>query len=350
MILQLQDDDMNKHLPWHFYAYLSDGDIIHGTYSGPTFKNHILEKSIEISAFPRRGKLDQYFCVFLFLMNFVFKRHHIRHVIVYDDIIKLLLCWVFFPQEKLILRITHLKWRERFASCAICSGLYELMFKFILRRKIKKVMMSSAMKAHFDAPSYQNLYVVESCIQKIHLEKPNRIPAVVYAGTVSKNRYIENLLHEAANICKEASVKFVIFAIGEAAEIEAIEMKLTGFNAKIYKNLSDDEYQRELGLYRGIGLSPYFVEDNPVLEFNSPLKTLDYLSRNFKVLGSEISAHRDLARLMGGQVLTLFRNENFALVLKRELKFIDTKVDCAALLQHRGQEYCQSEWKSVLND
>ena len=295
MIVQLLDDDVSIHAPWHFFGYLPRGSLVFGSSTQPDQCEFVATKFPHLRfIIKRRGsKLIQYLQSIFLLLRLFPKFRQISTIIVYDDLFKLIFAMLLFGRKKAVFRVTHFKYIEKFNPK--WAQVYEDLIRVVCRLSVRIVLMSDSMIARLKIDG--NVSVVESFVEDQDFRTQNVTDVrVIYAGTVSSTRSLSKALLQVEKFCSETGVVFRLYATGTAGAIAQTRSFVSSLNCEVefVYGFTHDEYTNDLKLFRGVGLSPYLYELNEALYYNSPLKTLDYLAAGLAVVGSDIPSHKKL--------------------------------------------------------
>ena len=114
-----------------------------------------------------------------------------------------------------------------------------------------------------------------------------------YIGTISGKRHLTFILDLLQKLNEETNQNFnlMVLGIGSDSDLKALqaEVKIRSLhkNIALEKPISEDSLTPALQLM-DIGISPYFYEKNFTLNYNSPVKLLNYLCAGIPVVGSDI--------------------------------------------------------------
>ncbi|KAA5827418.1 glycosyltransferase family 4 protein [Algibacter amylolyticus] len=326
-LIVINDEPVNFHFPDHYkYVYL---DLLKKDYNietkmivtekGESSFNHknilIKLKKSSTKSFLKRVFYSVYlmFSVFKTLM-FNKKVKGVKYIMVHDEpivgAISYLVCKI--KGKKFIYRITHLKAEEVGQTPGFKYRILSSVAIFLRNTLLKKadavIVMSNEMKRYFEKSIKRDMHVISSCI-KLNNDVPlNDIPeeiinlkasitknSLCYLGTISRFRGLSFIIDVMHNLhLKGFKKKLYIF--GKGTEDDFIYLKNSIKDLKLedyiylHNQIPMDHLKYVIEEVR-IGLSPYLFDDNYVLKYNSPLKTLDYMSFGKFVVGSDIDDH-----------------------------------------------------------
>ncbi|WP_161634445.1 glycosyltransferase [Aquimarina pacifica] len=237
-----------------------------------------------------------------------------KYILVHDEPIIAFVSYVAarLRRKKFIYRITHLKAEEVGQSkgfkYAILSSFAKWLRNFLIKRADAVIVMSEDMKQYFQNFINREIHCISSCVKMYDdsqtLEIPERIKAIkrkvkknslCYLGTISSSRGLNFIIEVIANIhAKGLQKELNIFGKGTDKDFIELREKINTLNLQNHIFLYDQipMYQLKYVLEEArIGLSPYLYDHNYILKYNSPLKTLDYMSFGKFVVGSDIGDH-----------------------------------------------------------
>ena len=328
-LIVLYDEPINIHFPSHFKdVYLDLLEQNHGVKTkmivmelGETEFNHknILVKLKKSSTKNILKRIFYSIYVIFYTWKILFFNKEVKnskYILVHDDPIMALSAYVIskIKNKKFIYRITHLKIEELKQlpgfSTKLLTSVAETIRNFLLNRADTVIVMSSAMKNYFKLFINNKIEVIPSCVdtsrtiinpiisEEVRLikEKINK-DSLCYLGTVSGHRGLSFIIKVISEIHKKGLKRQLnIFGVGSEEDFKKLKKTIIKYNlvdyVYVYNSLPMSDLSFVLQDVK-IGISPYFYEHNDVLKYNSPLKTMDYMSFEMFVIGSDIDDHKE---------------------------------------------------------
>lgn len=276
---------------------------------------------------------------------------------------------------KLIYRVTHLipedlKKNKKFGS-KILGEVSIFLRDFVLRRSKKNIFMSEAMASYLGARGKD--IVLASCVPKIKISQTEKSDTVencpldivrfldspglrlVYIGNLDESRDIKFMLDVVHRMVKQGrdSVRLLVLGVEShdfqktVLERYAIDLDLS--ERVKFSNPLPYGTLKNVFKYCDVGLCLF--PDDPILNCNSPVKVLDYLTHSLPVVVSNNPDAKFVVEESGGGVISDLEAEAIIdAIWKAEAKRKGNTMEISRIwvIEHRSCEVAADQLVEVL--